>query len=77
MITNPVAYYEAMGFISVDSLVYSASLIGALGGIAGTVKGLMSGDMRQGLIFAALAGASFLSAMEGLKIANAGSSVEY
>ena len=77
MISNPMAYYEAMGFTSVDSLVYSASLIGALGGIAGTVKGLMSGDMRQGLIFAALAGASLLSAMEGLKIANAVNPIEY
>jgi len=47
MISNPMAYYDAMGFTSVDSLVYSASLIGALGGMGGLVKGVMNKDMAQ------------------------------
>ena len=34
-VTNPKEYYEKMGFLNIDSLIYSTALIGMLGGVAG------------------------------------------
>ena len=77
MISNPMAYYDAMGFTSVDSLVYSASLIGALGGMGGLVKGVMNKDMAQIATFTVMFIGCGLGAWQGLNIANAIKPIEY
>ena len=40
-----------MGFSSIDSLVYTGSLIGALGGILGVVNGVRYSQMKQIAVF--------------------------
>lgn len=70
MINNPIAYYEEMGFTSMDSLVYTGSLIGALGGLLGVVNGVRYSQMKQIGVFAVMTVACGLGLMEGLHIAN-------
>jgi hypothetical protein len=70
MINNPVSYYEAVGFTSVDSLVYSASLIGAVGGIGGIIQGIRFKDTSQILTFSLMLLGCGAGAWQGLRIAN-------
>ena len=70
MINNPAAYYKEMGFTSIDSLVYTGSLIGALGGIFGVVNGVRYRQMKQIGVFSVMTVACGLGLMEGLHIAN-------
>jgi hypothetical protein len=70
MINNPVAYYKEMGFTSIDSLVYTGSLIGALGGILGVVNGVRYSQMKQIAVFGVMTVACGFGLMEGLDIAN-------
>ena len=70
LINNPVAYYQEMGFTSIDSLVYTGSLVGALGGILGVINGIRYRQMKQIGVFAAMTVGCGLGLMEGLHIAN-------
>jgi|TARA_R110000824_G_scaffold394242_1_gene593883 hypothetical protein len=70
MINNPVAYYKEVGFTSPDSLVYTASLIGAVGGIGGIIQGVRFKDTAQILTFSLMLIGCGAGAWQGLKIAN-------
>ena len=69
-INNPVAYYKTMGFTSIDSLVYTGSLVGALGGLLGIVNGVRYRQMKQIAVFGIMTVACGFGLMEGLGIAN-------
>ncbi len=70
MINNPVAYYQEMGLSSIDSLVYTGALVGALGGILGIVNGFRYSQMKQVAVFGIMTIGCGFGLMEGLDIAN-------
>ena len=70
MINNPISYYQEMGFTSADSLVYSAALIGSLGGLLGIAQGIRFGKLNQIIAFSIMTAGSLYGAKKGLDIAN-------
>jgi hypothetical protein len=70
LINNPVSYYQDMGFTSADSLVYSAALIGSLGGLLGIAQGVRFGKLKQMIAFSIMTAGSLYGAKKGLDIAN-------
>ncbi len=70
MINNPAAYYEEMGFTSLDSIVYSTALIGSIGGLLGIVQGLRFMKLDQIIAFSIMTAGSLYGAKKGLDIAN-------
>jgi hypothetical protein len=43
-VNNPIAYYKKMGILNPTSLVYSAALIAACGGLVGIGLGVVKGQ---------------------------------
>ena len=71
-INNPISYYETVPFFSMDSVVYTAALIGMVGGLVGTVQAFrFKYKATEYLPYIALLGASGWAAMDGLTIASA------
>jgi hypothetical protein len=70
MISGPKAYYEEMGFTRADSLVYSAALIGSLGGLLGIAQGVRFMKLNQIIAFSIMTAGSLYGAKKGLDIAN-------
>ena len=70
MINNPISSYQEMGFTSADSLVYSAALIGSLGGLLGIAQGIRFGKLNQIIAFSIMTAGSLYGAKKGLDIAN-------
>ena len=73
-VNNPVEYYEKMGFIGVDQMIYTVALLGMVAGLAGTAKAgwsnIVDKQPASWVPFLALAVGSTWAAGTGLKQAN-------
>ena len=69
-VNNPISYYRTVPFWSIDSIVYTASLIGIVGGLLGNVQAFrLDYEWKEFLPYVVLLGASAWASIEGLKIA--------
>jgi hypothetical protein len=76
-ITGPKGYYEKMGFLGVDQMIYTVALLGMAAGTIGTAKAVWmkreffnSSIQTSWLPFLALTVGSTWAAATGLKQAN-------
>ena len=78
-INNPVSYYRKMGFLNMDSMVYTCALFAMAGGILGSIQSFRTGVKHPGQygVYAVMLASGTLAAMEGLSVANEGDSDGY
>lgn len=77
-INNPVSYYRKMGFLNMDSMVYTCALFAMAGGILGSIQSFRTGAKAMDIgVYAVMFASGTLAAMEGLSVANEGDSDGY
>ena len=69
-INNPVSYYREMGFLNMDSFVYTCALATMAGGAVGTFTTAKSGQWMDTLPYSAMIAFGGFVAKQGLVIAN-------
>ena len=69
-INNPISYYQEMGFLNMDSFVYTCALASMAGGGIGTYTTAKSGQWMGTLPYIAMIVVGGFVAKQGLVIAN-------
>jgi len=69
-INNPVSYYREMGFLNMNSVVYTCALASMAGGALGTFTTARSGQWMETLPYIAMLVVGGFVAKQGLVIAN-------